>query len=109
MHNGQPIGTVTTAVPVGVCFNTWEESAVDAMKNYGTKAENIDPNNLDTWLDYAEHYNGMGYRNRGLTSAYVWSGTDVYMGGKFVRDGVFDPNVRDQQIGVAVMLKALLS
>lgn len=88
-------------------FANWEESAIKEMskKYYGS----VDKNNIQTWYNYAEKYNGLGYRNRGLPSAYVWAGTSNYQKGKFVADGVFDPNCVDKQIGVAVMLKAILN
>jgi lysozyme family protein len=30
-----------------------------------------------------------------VASPYVWAGTDQYQSGKYVRDGVYDPNVVD--------------
>ena len=57
--------------------------------------------------DFAERYNGLGYRNKGLPSPYVWAGTDKYTSGKYVADGVFDPNYVDQQLGVMLMIKSI--
>lgn len=86
-------------------FSSWEASAMDALKGgYG----NIDRNNIQTWYDYAEHYNGMGYRNKGVASPYVWAGTSNYTSGKYVADGIYDAGCVDKQIGVAAMLKAIL-
>ena len=108
LHNGQPLGQTTTAVPKGIYFEDWTEAAIDAVTNYGTDLSTIDPNDIETYYNYAEHYNGMGYANKGLPSPYVWAGTSNYTSGKYVADGVFDPNYVDQQLGVAVMLQALL-
>lgn len=108
LHNGQKLGTVTTIVPKGVYFEDWTEAAIDAVTNYGGNIANIEEGNLDTYYEYAERYNGLGYRNKGLPSPYVWAGTDNYSKGKYVADGQFDPNAVDQQLGVAVMLRALL-
>ena len=58
-------------------------------------------------MDYAEHYNGMGYSNRGLASPYVWAGTTKYTGGMYVADGEFSASAFDQRVGVAVIMKAL--
>lgn len=58
-------------------------------------------------LLFAEAYNGFGYRRRGIKSPYVWSGTSYYVSGKFVRDGVFDKDAVDAQLGIYVLLKAL--
>ncbi len=108
LHNGQPLGQTTTIVPKGIYFEDWTEAAIDAVTNYGGGLSSIEEGNLDTYYDYAEKYNGLGYRKRGLPSPYVWAGTNNYSSGKYVRDGVFDPNAVDQQLGVAVMLQALL-
>ena len=56
-----------------------------------------------------EQYNGLGYAARGRPSPYVWSGTDQYRSGKYVRDGVYDPNVVDSQPGCAGLLKAMMA
>jgi hypothetical protein len=56
-----------------------------------------------------EEYNGLGYASRDKPSPYVWSGTDQYVSGKYVRDGVYDPNVVDQQLGCAGLLMAMMS
>ena len=109
LHNGQKLGQTTTLVPAGIYFEDWTEAAIDAVKNYGSDLSSIDPNDIQTYYDYAEHYNGMGYANKGLPSPYVWAGTSNYEKGKYVADGQFDPNYVDQQLGVAVMLQALLS
>lgn len=108
LHNGQKLGQTTTVVPKGIYFEDWTEAAIDAVTNYGSDLSTIDPDNIETYYNYAEHYNGMGYANKGLPSPYVWAGTDNYEKGKYVADGQFDPNYVDQQLGVAVMLRALL-
>ncbi len=64
---------------------------------------------VNTYYDFAEHYNGLGYRNKGLASPYVWSGTTTYKGGKYVADGQFSASAFDKQLGVAVMLKSAVS
>ena len=56
-----------------------------------------------------EEYNGLGYASRGVPSPYVWSGTDQYRSGKYVRDGVYDPNAVDSQLGCAGLLMAMMA
>jgi hypothetical protein len=56
-----------------------------------------------------EQYNGLGYAARGRPSPYIWSGTDQYRSGKYVRDGVYDPNVVDSQPGCAGLLMAMMA
>lgn len=86
-------------------YSSWEAAAIDALSGgYG----NINMNDITTWYDFAERYNGLGYRNKGVSSPYVWAGTTNYTSGKYVADGVYDAGYVDQQLGVAVMLKALL-
>jgi lysozyme family protein len=108
LHNGQKIigtGKKTTLVPKGRGpFSTWEEAAIDALANcHPHLAKNKDWS-LGTTLDKLEAYNGLGYRNKGLASPYLWAGTDQYVKGKYVADGKFDPNHVDQQLGVAALL-----
>ena len=87
-------------------YGSFENSVKKAFTDsYGK----IDPNDVQTWLDYAEHYNGMGYTNNNYgPSPYVWAGTSKYTSGKYVKDGVYDANTVDNQIGVAMMLKFAL-
>ena len=59
------------------------------------------------YLTSFELYNGFGYRNHKKPSAYLWAGSNQYEGGKFVKDGVFDPNARDQQLGCMVLFEEL--
>lgn len=107
LHNGDPLGKTTTHVPKGVYFTDWTAAAVDAIKNYGGNLSNVNVNDINTWYDYAERYNGLGYRKKGVPSPYVWAGTSNYKCGKYVADGKYNPNYVDQQLGVAVMLQAL--
>ena len=108
LHNGQKIigtGKKTTIVPKGRGpFSTWEEAAIDALANcHPHLAKNKDWS-IGNTLDKLESYNGLGYRNKGLSSPYLWAGTDQYTKGKYVADGKFDPNHVDQQLGVAAIL-----
>ncbi len=107
LHNGEKLGKPTTMVPAGIYFgaNQWTEAAVDAIKRQGTSG--VNKKNFKSLLDFAERYNGLGYKNKGVASPYVWAGTTNYKGGKYVADGVYDANYVDQQLGVAVMMKAI--
>jgi hypothetical protein len=60
-------------------------------------------------LTKLEEYNGLGYAARGRPSPYIWSGTDQYISGKYVRDGVYDPNAIDSQLGCAGLLMAMMA
>ena len=54
-----------------------------------------------------EKFNGLGYRSPkvGIESPYVWSGTNLYRAGKYIRDGVYRSDVVDKQCGVAAVMK----
>ena len=107
LHNGQKLGSTTTVAPMGIYFEDWTEAAIHAMKSH--KPQIIEVGNIETWFEYAEAYNGYGYRNIGVSSPYVWSGSDKYTCGKFIADGTYDDNYKDKQIGVAVLIKELMS
>ena len=112
LHQGDPLGKPAKNWPTNIpVFTKWEEAAVHALNmkktlrdDLGMTASTTDVAALAT---YAEHYNGLGYFKRGRVSPYVFSGTDQYSKGKYVRDGVFDANVRDRQLGVLAMLKSI--
>lgn len=118
LHNGELIvGTnkKTRLVPSGRGpFSTWASAARDALIIKG----------LDKQFDWGvaatlfriEGFNGYGYSNRGVPSPYLWSHTNHYAdgswdddpkGGKYVADGVYDPNVYDAQVGVCAVMKCL--
>lgn len=56
-----------------------------------------------------ERFNGMGYRKADINIPlpYLWSFSNHYSKGKFVKDGKFDPETQSLQCGAAVMLLAL--
>jgi len=109
LAQGDPWNQVSTHVPAGRGpFNSWEEAAYDALVNCGPYAASNKDWSIGGLLTLLERYNGVGYVNRGLPSPYLWSGTDQYKSGKYVRDGVFDPNVADQQLGCAGLIMAMM-
>lgn len=110
LAQGDPWNRVSTHVPAGRGpFKSWEEAAVDALKNCAPHAANNKDWSVGGLLTMLEQYNGMGYANKGIPSPYVWSGTDQYKSGKYVADGVFNPNTVDKQLGCAGLLMAMKS
>ena len=112
LHNGDPLTARTVRVPAGRPADgkppfTWEESAMDA----------IAANRYDKWNDWSiagmlvawERYNGLGYRQHGIHSPYVWSCTDLYVKGRYVADGKFEANAESKQCGAVAMLKGLIA
>jgi lysozyme family protein len=108
LAQGDPWDRKSTHVPVGRGpFKSWEDAAVDALVNCGPYAARNKDWSIGGILTLLEQYNGHGYASRGLPSPYIWSGTDVYLGGKYVADHVFDPRVIDKQLGCAGLIMAM--
>ena len=110
LGQGDPLNEVSVHVPRGRGpFPSWEQGAVDALVNCGPYAARNKDWSPGGMLNTLELYNGLGYAARNLPSPYVWAGTDQYRSGKYVRDGVYDPNVVDTQLGCAGLLKAMMA
>ena len=109
LHNGQPLGQPTTIVPKSVCFDNFEDAAVDALMNNKDKTGISFDGRVDdaTCLAFAEAFNGYGYSNNGHISPYLYSGTSAYTSGKYVSDHNFDPNAVDKQAGIYCVMQAL--
>jgi lysozyme family protein len=110
LAQGDPINQVSTHVPKGRGpFQTWEDAAYDALVNCAPYAARNKDWSIGGLLTLLESYNGLGYVNHGLPSPYLWAGTDQYRAGKYVADGVFDPNAVDKQLGCAGLIMAMMS
>lgn len=106
LGNGQPLNKKTTIVPKGRGpFSSWEEGAIDALLNAPPYAAKNKDWTIGGTLTKLEEYNGLGYAAKDLPSPYLWAGTDQYTKGKYVRDGVYDPEHVDTQLGVAGLLR----
>jgi lysozyme family protein len=115
LHQGDKLGRPAINVPKNIPIfpdsrQGWHDAAVHALgmkkkikEEFSIHRETTDLNAL---CAFAEAYNGYGYKNKGLPSPYVLSGTTGYQKGKYVSDGKFDPNARDNQLGVLPMLRA---
>ena len=112
LHNGDPLTKRTVQVPKGRPIDgnppfTWEASAKDSL---GLKK-------LFDWTDWSipgllyklEQYNGFGYRNfhPHVKSPYLWSFSNHYTSGKYVKDGVWSDVAKSDQCGAAVILRRL--
>jgi lysozyme family protein len=107
LHNGEHIigtGRKTRLVPAGRGpFNSWEEAAEDALRMKGLHL-------IRDWDDIGrigyetERFNGFGYVPRSINSPYVWAGSQHYVRGKYVADGVFSATHVDTQLGCLPVL-----
>lgn len=113
LHNGDKLTARTHQVPAnrpakGEPPFTWEESACDALCLKG----------YDKWTDWSveriayalENYNGWGYRwyHPEVHSAYLWSYTNLYHGGKYIADGVWSATAVSEQSGAMALLKVMM-
>jgi lysozyme family protein len=108
LAQGDPWNRVSVHVPAGRGpFRSWEDAAVDALTGCAPYAARNKDWSIGGLLTMLEQYNGLGYANRGVPSPYIWSGTDQYKSGKYVRDGVYDARAVDSQPGCAGLLMAM--
>jgi lysozyme family protein len=112
LHNGDPLTARTVQVPKGCPKTgsppfTWLQSALDALAM--RKLNQVTDWSVPHMLYQLEGYNGFGYRRRGLVSPYLWSFSNLYSKGKFVKDGVFNPEAVSKQCGAGLLLKSLLT
>lgn len=109
LAQGDPWNRVSTHVPAGRGpFKSWEEAAYDALVNCGPYAARNKDWSIGGTLTKLEEYNGLGNAMRGRPSSYIWAGTDQYVSGKYVRDGVYDANHVDTQLGCAGLLMTMM-
>ncbi len=112
LHNGDSLKARTWQVPAGRPKDgsppfTFEASAIDALQVDGFAGKTDWP--LAMVLFRLERYNGFGYRKKfGFASPYLWSYTNHFTSGKYVKDGVFDSNATSKQCGAAAMLQDLV-
>ncbi len=110
LAQGDPWNRVSVHVPAGRGpFKSWEEAAIDALVNCAPYAARNKDWSIGGALTELEQYNGLGYASREVPSPYLWSGTDQYRSGKYVRDGVYDPDAVDSQPGCAGLLLAMMA
>jgi len=106
--NGDPLDRVTRDVPRGRGpFDTWEAGCVDALR-----LDHITECTDWTWpmaLFEAEKWNGFGPRMHGRPTGYLWAGTSIYRGGKYISDGVWSRGTWDHQLGFVIVAKQLAS
>ncbi len=121
LHNGDPLGQPTVNYPKGKEFATFEEAALDAIKEnliwkkeYGLYSHSKD---IVGMMAFMERYNGMGYYQNSRNSPYLYSGTNLYVSGKYIEEydpiindsvSKYDEKLVDKQIGAYLLLVAIL-
>jgi lysozyme family protein len=110
LHNGDSLQKRTWQIPAGRPVRgtppfTFEESALDALEYDGLLGSK--GHSIPEFLYHFEKFNGWGYRTKGINSPYLWSYTNHYVKGKYVRDGVFDRDAVSLQCGIAAIMRRL--
>ncbi|HNH48025.1 MAG TPA: peptidoglycan-binding protein, partial [Myxococcota bacterium] len=112
LHNGDPLGKKTVHVPKGILFYKWEDAAVHAltMDQFRSLAKDVNlssgSKDMAAMATFSEFYNGTGYHNKGISSPYVYAGTDQYSKGKYIADGRFSWDHVDQQPGTMLLIQS---
>jgi lysozyme family protein len=89
--------------------DAWTRGCLDALIDCGPYAARWTDWSVGGVMTLFEEYNGLGYAARGVPSAYVWSGTDQYVSGKYVADHDYRPGVVDVQEGCAPILARMMA
>jgi lysozyme family protein len=114
LAQGDPLTRPSVHVPAGrpplrpgMSFPvTWEYAAVDAI-TYDRLNENSAPWTMSYACWKGEAWNGFGPRAHGIHTGYLWGGTNHYTRGKYIRDGVWDADHVDTQLGIVPIILAM--
>lgn len=106
---GWPLHSTSKWIPHNGPFQNWFSAAIAAYKIDG-----LDKVGAENWtwehICYAgESLNGFGPRDvHHIHTSYLWGGTNIQQRGKYVRDGVFDPDVMDEQLGIIPLARKMV-
>lgn len=107
LGNGQPLNKVTTEVPAHRGpWRDWIAGAEDAL--HLDRVDRVIDWCVERALYEGESWNGFGPRDHNVNTGYLWAGTNHYTKGKYVRDGKWDPDFVDPQIGLAPVMKLMM-
>lgn len=111
LAQGDPLHSVSTHVPAGRGpFSTWEAGVHDALVTL-KHLDKVVEWPVEQIANKSEVYNGPGYRSHGVPSAYLWSFSNIYRGGKYIHDGPtgWSPTTFDKQAGCMVVIRQLMA
>lgn len=109
IQNGQSLSKKTTIVPVGKGpYASFEDSVREEFLK--TRASDIKDYSWDIAdvLWFLESHNGFGYYYKKINTPYLWSFTNHYKTGYYVRDGVFDGAAVSKQAGAVAIILGLV-
>lgn len=121
LANGDPLTGKTRRVPAGLPTRNlrpgeraypFVEMGIVAINRMLTSSpawrNHKNDASVESLLLKLEAFNGFGYLNNNRLSPYLWSDSTVEQVGKYTSDGVFNPNVKDAQLGAGTLLKYYL-
>ncbi len=88
-------------------FDAWTRGCLDALIDCAPFAAKWKLWTIGGVMTLFEEYNGLGYASMGVPSAYVWSGSDQYVSGKYIADHVYRASAIDVQEGCAPILSMM--
>src|SRR5215510_15153682 len=112
LHNGDPLTARTCNEPVGRPRSghppfLWSDSAADAIRY--DKLDQVPQWTCERVAFWLEKYNGFRSRTEHhINTPYLWSGTNHYDRGKFVRDNVWSDTIASKQVGAMPILRELM-
>jgi lysozyme family protein/peptidoglycan hydrolase-like protein with peptidoglycan-binding domain len=112
LHNGDPLTARTCNEPVGRPLSgrppfLWSDSAADAIRF--DKLDQVPQWTLERVAFQLEKYNGFRSRTEHhINTPYLWSGTNHYDRGKFVRDNVWSDTAVSKQVGAMPIFRELM-
>ncbi len=113
LSQGDPLSRRSWHEPAGrgpfLGADAWERGCLDALIDcapHAAKWKDWSPGGTATIF---EEYNGLGYAAMGVPSAYVWSGSNQYVSGKYVADHVYRAGVVDVQEGCMPILARMIA
>lgn len=105
---GWPLRSRSKNIPHNGPFPSWRAAALEAYRLNGLDQVGAERWTWELVCYYGETFNGFGPRNHGRHTGYLWAGTNVYDGGKYVADGVWDPNHHDEQLGIVPIARRMV-
>jgi lysozyme family protein len=110
LAQGDPWNERSRHIPISGPFHSFAESGAYAfhLDHLDQVAGMPEGWTLERAVYEDELYNGFGPRDHGKHSGYPWAGTNIYDGGKYVADGVWDPNAIDRQLGTVPLMLRLM-
>ena len=104
LGQGDPWDEVSTNVPRGNGpFESWVDAAVFYI-DFDHLADDVDFWDMSLVCWKGEKWNGMGYRNHGVFTPYLWAMSNHQESGRYAGDGNWQADEWDTQPGIIAVL-----